>query len=248
MKKNVLFFLFFCSMQFTYAQVGWKFDYAVLSAPGWETVVESNLHEPQNIHFDAIGFSLDYAFPLKKINAKVITEASLFHFSQSYQTSPQQSRHQFETIVGGISLISHIYFLNIKNNDNSFSLVKEGSFLKKNLFLRPSIGLKHYETRYASSNLATTSSFFFIDTWNSIFRMDAGMGIGLDLAVSSFLKFSPIIELRYAKHRQNWFKRDDFFVFDVNSGFMQMPTSIPDNLNTNAITTLFGIRMEINFR
>lgn len=56
MRKNILPFIFLFLTFNSYAQVGFKPDYAILQAPGWKDIIQLNTPSHQAVYVDAIGF------------------------------------------------------------------------------------------------------------------------------------------------------------------------------------------------
>lgn len=246
MKKIIILALILGTYSVLIAQISFTTNYAVMSSRGWEEIISVHLEEEQAIHLNSTAFRLGYAFQFKNLNVEFMPEAHFARFHQRFEENIGFNAHQFSNTVIGLDLVGHIYFLDIKSDAKLPAVQRKGSFLKKNLFLRTSVGVQHFDANYRPPSDGST--FFLFSTWNNAWVATAGLGLGLDIGLSDFLTVSPIVEFNFAKPEKNWFQQPDTLFVGTSSFFPTFPTaSPPPNVDRQVITTQFGLRMKIAF-
>lgn len=194
MKARTLLFTFLFFANLALAQFGITGRYHVNDAPDWIPLDEKNASDPYQFLGDGWSVGIDYWQRLKNYRIEFLPELNYAQFSRKPGAAIPEIK-EFSNQVYGFFLNTNVYPFDFAGDCHCPTFSKQGEFLKKGFFLQVSPGMSYWknEVDIDTENLPGVGSSFKSSDWS----FSIGAGAGLDIGVSDFVTFTPIVNVRY---------------------------------------------------
>lgn len=192
---NLLFTLVFFA-NVVHAQFGITGRYHLNDAPNWIPAGQNDASDAEKYLGNGWSAGVDYWLRLKNYRVEFLPELNYSQFEYNDQTgyaNPADFSNRFFSFF----LNTNFYLFDFAGDCNCPTFSKQGEFLKKGFFVQVSPGVTYLQGKVTFENPVFHDTKDHNTFESTSLAASIGVGTGLDIGVSDFMTFSPMLSLRY---------------------------------------------------
>ncbi len=195
MKATTLLFTFLFFTNLALAQFGITGRYHFNDAPNWASfsATPTDRFNPEKYFGNGWSVGIDYWLRLKNYRMEFLPELNYAQFEYNKQTgyvNPAAFSNRFYSFF----LNTNFYLFDFAGDCNCPTFSKQGQWLKKGFFVQASPGISYIQQKVVFEKPVVEGK----KTFESMaLAASIGIGTGLDIGISDFMTFTPMVSLRY---------------------------------------------------
>ncbi len=178
------------------AQFGITGRYHLNDAPNWVPLSQNDSSTDEKYLGNGWSAGVDYWLRFKNYRVEFLPELNYSQFEYNDQTgyiNPADFSNRFFSFF----LNTNFYLFDFAGDCNCPTFSKQGQFLKKGFFVQVSPGVTYLQGKVVFENPIFHDIKEYKTFESTSLAASIGAGAGLDIGISDFVTFSPMLSLRY---------------------------------------------------